>query len=130
MNILLVSTLKRRVGPDVFASRSRIIYQLGFGLAKKGHTVSLLGTKDSTIPGVTLIPIIEKGWVDLPPVENPFVRDVGTLLFQSKKLIEVQNDFDIIHNHSFPDFFPSLIENELKIPLVTTLHIVAEDYFD
>jgi glycosyltransferase involved in cell wall biosynthesis len=130
MKILLVSTLKRRVGPDIFASRSRIIYQLARGLALRGHTVSLLGTGDSSIEGVTTIPVIDTGWVDQPPVENTFVRDSATLIKLAKQLVTLQSNFDIIHNHTYPDFFPHVIEDELTIPLVSTLHALHDTYMD
>lgn len=130
MRILLVSTLKRKIAPDFFASRSRIIYQIAEGMIKKGHSVSILGTGDSYVPGATIIPVLEKGWVDLPPVENEFVRQTSALLKLSRILVEIQDDFDVIHNHTYPDVFPSVIEDQLKIPLVTTLHAVATDYLD
>lgn len=130
MKILIVSTLKRRVGSDQFASRSRIIYELSAGLARKGHKVSLLGTADSNVPGVEIIPVLEKGWVDLPPVENEFLRETASLINQARKIIEIQDSFDIIHNHTYPDFFPSVLQNELKIPLVTTLHALYDDYME
>lgn len=130
MKILIVSTLKRKVTPDNFASRSRIIFQLAKGLAEKGHSVSLLGTGDSNIPGVHIIPFIEKGWVDLPAVENEFLRQTANLIQLNQKILDIQNEFDIIHNHIYPDFFPSAIENDLKIPLVTTLHALYDYYMD
>lgn len=130
MNILLLSTLKRKVDLSEFASRSRVIYQLAKGLSKKGHTVSLMGTGDSSIPGVTIIPVIEKGWVDLPPVENAFLRENASLLELTAAMRAMQNQFDIIHNHTYPDFFPSVVENELRIPLVTTLHALYDTYMD
>ena len=130
MNILIVSTLKRSVTPKNFASRSRIIYQLAEGLAKKGHSVSLLGTGDSNIPGVTIIPVIEKGWVDLPAVENEFLRDTATLMQQAKMIVELQGQFDIIHNHTYPDFFPMIVEDALTTPIVNTYHAVYDYYID
>lgn len=130
MKILIVSTLKRSVTPENFASRSRIIFQLAQGLAKKGHSVSLLGTGDSIIPGVTIIPVIEKGWVDLAPVENQFLRETATLMQQARMITQLQDQFDVIHNHTYPDFFPLLIENELHKPLVTTYHAVYDYYVD
>ncbi len=130
MKILIVSTLKRRVGPDIFASRSRIIYQLASKLAEKGHKVSLLGTGDSKIPGVEIIPVLEKGWVDLPRVENSFLREIASLIKLNDKILEVQSEFDIIHNHTYPDYFPSIIEKELTVPLVTTLHALYDGYMD
>ncbi len=130
MKILIVSTLKRRVGPDIFASRSRIIYQLASNLAERGHKVNLLGTGDSQIPGVEIIPVLEKGWVDLPPVENSFLREIASLIKLNNKLLEIQDEFDIIHNHTYPDYFPSIIEKELTVPLVTTLHALYDGYMD
>lgn len=130
MRILIVSTLKRNVSPEVTASRSRVIYELTNGLVKKGHEVSLLGTGDSNVNGATTIPIIPKAWVDLPPVENPFFREVATLVQLARKVVEIQDHFDIIHNHTYPEFFTPLIETELKTPLLTTIHIQADDYID
>lgn len=130
MKILIVSTLKRKVAPDFFASRSRVIYQLAKGLANKKHKVSLLGTADSIVEGVEIIPLLEKGWVDLPPVENEFLRQSATLIQLSQKIIEVQDGFEIIHNHVYPDFFPSIIEDRLKIPMLTTLHALYDFYMD
>lgn len=130
MRILIVSTLKRRIGPDIFASRSRIIFQLASILATKGHQVSLLGTGDSQIPGVKIITVLEKGWTDLPPVENSFLRDISSLIKLNNKILEVAHEFDVIHNHTYPDYFPSIVEKDLKIPLVTTLHALYDDYMD
>ncbi len=130
MKILLVSTLKRAVTAQVTASRSRVIYELANGLVKKGHRVSLLGTGDSIIPGVTTIPLIPKAWVDLPAVENPYFREMATLVSLARKVVELQSDFDIIHNHTYPEFFLPLIETELNTPFVTTIHIQGEDYID
>ena len=130
MRVLIVSTLKRKVTPDFFASRSRVILQLARGLAEKGHAVSLLGTGDSSIPGVKIIPVIEKGWVDLPPVENEFLRQTANLIQLSQKIIEIQNNYDIVHNHVYPDFFPSIIEDKLKIPMLTTLHALYDFYMN
>lgn len=131
MKILLVSTLKRAVREDIFASRSRIIYELASGLQKRGHQVSLLGTGNSTVEGVTTIPVVEKNWDDLAPVENPYLRNTALLIQQARRMIEIQKDFDIIHNHTYPDFFPHLVEHELQIPLVSTLHaLFDESYMD
>lgn len=126
----MVSTLKRRIGADVFASRSRVIYEIASKLVKKGHEVSLLGTGDSFIPGVKVIPVIEKGWVDLPPVENEFLRQMASLMSLAKQTTEIQDSFDIIHSHTYPDFFLSIIEDKLHIPMVSTLYALYTDYID
>ena len=130
MRILVVSTLKRRIGPDIFASRSRIIYQLAEGLVKRGHSVSLIGTGDSQIPGVKIIPVLEKGWMDLPPAENSFLRDISSLIKLNNNILEVAHEFDVVHNHTYPDYFPSIVEKDLKVPLITTLHALYDDYMD
>ncbi len=130
MRVLVVSTLKRKISPDTFASRSRVIFQLCEGLVKKGHEVSLLGTGDSFVPGARIIPLIEKGWVDLPPVENEFLRETANLIQLSQKIIELQDEFDVVHNHTYPDFFPLIVEDKLKIPMVTTFHALYDYYMD
>lgn len=130
MKILIVATLKRKVAPDVFASRSRMIYQLAAGLAENGHEVKLLGTGDSYIPGVETIPVVEKSWVEMPPAENEFQRAVTHLTLLARRIREVQSEFDIIHSHLYPDIFPAVIENQLTPPLVVTLHAVYDDYID
>src|SRR3989344_2387818 len=103
MKILLVSTLKRKVGKNETASRSQIIYELANGLAKKGHEVAILATADTQIDGVQTIPITVQGWIDAPPVENAFFRDVASLIKLAQSVTEIQKDFDIIHNHTYPE---------------------------
>ncbi len=130
MKILLASVLKRRVAEDVSASRSRIIYQLATGLVKKGHDVSLLGTGDSEIEGVKVIPIIPKSFVDLPKAENPFYVETSYLVRMSKKIEEIGNDFDIIHNHTYPEFINLMAISGTKTPMVTTVHAQATPELD
>ncbi len=130
MKILFTASLKRKVTPDETSSRSNIIHQLASGLIKRGHTVSLLGTADSNIPGATILPVIERGWVDLPPAENQFFQETASLVKLNRLVLQHQYGFDIVHNHTYPDFFVPQLENELTIPLVTTVHIQATDYID
>ena len=130
MKILLVSTLKRKVGKNETASRSQIIYELANGLAKKGHEVAILATADTQIDGVQTIPITVQGWIDAPPVENAFFRDVASLIKLAQSVTEIQKDFDIIHNHTYPEFFLPVVEDRLNTPLVTTVHVQATNYID
>lgn len=130
MDILFVSTLKRRIGPDVVASRSRIIYELSCRLAEKGHKVSILGTADSAVPNVKVIPIIEKGWVDLPSVENPFYRETAYLVKLAKKIEEIALGFDIIHNHTYPEFINLMVLDKIRTPMITTVHAQATEELD
>lgn len=130
MNILLVATLKRRVAKGEFASRTRIIYQLGQELVKRGHTVKMLSSADSSIPGVITVPVVEKPWVNAQHVENEFQRDIAELMLLSKAILKEQLWADVIHNHTYPDLFPSVIEDQLIKPLITTLHVVHDFYVD
>ncbi len=99
-------------------------------MIKKGHRVSILGTGDTHIEGAKTIPVIKKGWVDLPSAENPFFLQLSTLIQLTNTLTKVQNGFDIIHNHLYPEFFTSTIEDKLNIPMVTTVHIQPTPFID
>lgn len=122
MKILIASLLKRSVNEKTLSSRPRIIYELISGLVKKGHQLTMIGTADSQIPGVTTIPIIDKSFVELPTFENPFYAETSFLVRLAKKIQEIGNNFDIIHNHTYPEFFNPLIAQNLKTPFVTTIH--------
>ena len=130
MKVLIVSLLKRKVTPEIPAARPRIIYEIASGLVKKGHDVSLLGTADSQIPGVKIIPVIEKGFVEMPTFENPFYAETAYLVKLAKKIEEIGNQFDIIHNHTYPEFINLLIAKNIKTPIVSTIHAQAFSEYD
>lgn len=122
MKILIVSHLRRRLGPDITASRSQVIYNLAEGLFKLGHQVSIIASKDSRIKGATILPIIEKSFSQLPPFENQFYAEISYLVQIAKKITEIASGFDIVHNHTYPEYINLLIEDTLPVPLITTLH--------
>lgn len=130
MRILLVSSLKRRLGSELTASRTRIIYQLAQGLLSKGHQVSILGTADSVVPGATIIPVIKTSFVDLPPTENPFYTETGYLVQLALAIKEHAGNFDVIHNHTYPEFINLLVADQIVTPMVTTVHAQATPEFD
>ncbi|MEK7633839.1 MAG: glycosyltransferase family 4 protein [Patescibacteria group bacterium] len=130
MKVLVVSLLKRKVTPDIPAARPRVIYEIASGLVKKGHQVSLLGTADSNIPGVKIIPVIEKSFVDMPTFENPFYAETAYLVKLAKKIEEIGNQFDIIHNHTYPEFINLLVAKNIKTPIVSTIHAQAFPEYD
>src|SRR3989344_5214497 len=130
MKILLVSLLKRKVTAEIPAARPRVIYEIASGLVKKDHTVSLLGTADSNIPGVEIISVIEKAFVDMPPFENPFYAETAYLTKLAKKIEEIGNNFDIIHNHTYPEFINLFAAKSLKTPAVSTIHAQAFPEYD
>lgn len=130
MKILIASLLKRAVNEKTLSSRPRIIYELTSELVKKGHQITLIGTADSQIPGVTTIPIIDRSFVELPSFENPLYAETSFLVRLAKKIEEVGNNFDIIHNHTYPEFINLLIADKIKTPIVTTIHAQATPELD
>jgi len=122
MKILIVAPLKRKVGPQITAARSRVIFDLASGLVKERHKIAVLGTGDSYIPGVKVIPVIPKCFVDLPDFENPFYAETSFLVRLAKVLEKIGNKFDVVHNHTYPEFINLLVADKLKVPILTTIH--------
>ena len=126
MKILLASTIKRNVTKDTTYSRSKVVYQIASELVKRGHDVSLLGTGDSFIEGVKTIPVIDRGFIDKQReegYENPFYVEAGYLVKFVKKLEEIGEEFDVIHNHSYPEFLNLFATDTIKTPIVVTIHM-------
>lgn len=122
MKILIVSLLKRKIAPKITASRPRVIFDLVSGLQKKGHKITVLGTGNSKIPGAKIIPVIPKSFVEMPNYENPFYAETGFLTKMAKTIEKIGNQFDIVHNHTYPEFINLLAANKIKTPVVTTVH--------
>lgn len=122
MKILILAPLKRKMGPNITASRPRMVFDLVSGLVKRGHQVSILGTGKSKVEGVKLLPVIPKGFIEMGPYENPFDARVAFLTKMAKILEKISHNFDIIHNHTRPEFFNLLVEKNIKTPIVTTIH--------
>ena len=126
MKILLASTIKRNVTKDTTYSRSKVVYQIASELVKRGHDVSLLGTGDSFIEGVKTIPVIDRSFIDKQReegYENPFYVEAGYLVKFVKKLEEIGEEFDVIHNHSYPEFLNLFATDTIKTPIVVTIHM-------
>jgi len=126
MKILLASTIKRNVTKDTTYSRSKIVYQIASALVKRGHDVSLLGTADSVIEGVKIIPVIDKGFIDKQReegYENGYYVETAYLVKFVKKLEEIGEQFDVIHNHSYPEFLNLFANDKIETPIVVTIHM-------
>jgi len=130
MKILFVSLLKRKVTSEITAARPRVIFDLASGLIKKGHDVTLLGTGDSNVPGAKILSVVPHSFVDLPVFENPFYAESAYLVQLAKKIEEIAGDYDIIHNHTYPEFINLMIADRIKTPMITTLHAQATPEFD
>ncbi len=130
MKILVAAPLKRKITPEITASRTRVVYELTQGLIKKGHQITVLGTGNSVIPGAEIIPIIPKSFTDLPPFENPFYGETSYLVQLAKKIELIGQNFDIVHNHTYPEFINLMVSDQIKTPMVTTLHAQGTPEFD
>ena len=117
MRIAILAPLKRAITPDVTASRPRVIFDLVSELIKRGHKITIFGTADSVVPGAEVVGVIPKALNFLPAAENPFYQHSAYL---TKMIKMVTDDFDIIHNHMYPEFLALLAS--FKTPLVTTIH--------
>jgi len=121
MKILILAPLTRKISPKITAARPRVIFDLIKGLKKRGHKITVIGTKDSKIPGVKIIPVIPKSFYYLS-FENPFYAHTAFLTNLTKTFEKIANNFDIVHNHCYPEFFPLLISKNIQRPIVTTIH--------
>jgi glycosyltransferase involved in cell wall biosynthesis len=122
LKIALLAPLKRPITPQTTVSRNRIIADLALGLVRKGHDLTIFGTSDSNLPGVKIIGVVDKGLVELPPTENPFYTDTAYISHDIMKALALQDNFDIIHNHMYPEFLPLIGQKLFKKPIVTTVH--------
>ena len=131
MKILILAPLTRKVAPKITAARPRLIFDLATGFKKRGHEVTILGTKDIRVPGVKIIPIIKKSFYDLSSsFENPFYAHTSFLAKQAETAKKISADFDVIHNHCYPEFINLLVDEDLKAPMVTTLHMAMSPELD
>jgi len=48
----------------------------------------------------------------------------------AKKIEEIGNNFDIIHNHTYPEFINMLVAKNIKTPIVSTIHAQAFPEYD
>ncbi len=122
MKILLVSSLRRKLGSDITASRARMVFNLAKGLINRGHSVSILAPANSIVEGAIIIPVVPKSFVELPPFENQFYAETAYLVTLARIIQERSGKFDIVHNHTYPEYINLLIEDTLPVAMITTLH--------
>lgn len=122
MKILLVSLLKRAITPNTTASRPRVIYDIATSLIQRGHEVHVLGTGDSYIEGATIIPVVEQQMITMPAFENEFYAETAYLVKMAKMVERVAADYDIIHNHTYPEHINLLVCDRIQTPFLTTIH--------
>lgn len=122
MKIAILAPLTRPPHPDTRGSRPRIVYDLANYLVKNGHEVTVYAAGDAKVPG-RLVSVIPQSVYNAPPAENPFYQHTIALAELVEKIHQDADQYDIIHNHVYPEFLPLLISREIKIPIVTTPHL-------
>jgi glycosyltransferase involved in cell wall biosynthesis len=115
MKIAQVAPLYESVPPQFYGGTERIVFYLTEELVKQKHEVSLFASADSTT-SARLIPCCKKA---LRLDENCF-DSLAPHVVQIQQVLEMADEFDIIHFHTDYLHFPST-EN-LHVPHITTLH--------
>lgn len=84
--------------------------------------MTIFGTKNSVLPGVSFYPVIEKGLTEMGPFENQLYADTSYIIHAVSEALKHQKEFDIINSHMYPEFLPLLAESDFRVPFVTTIH--------
>ena len=114
MRIAQVAPLWIPVPPYTYGGTELVVSWLCDELVRRGHEVTLFATEDSRTQA-KLIPIWPRSlW--LAKLKTPHA--VFSLLYE--KLISLQDQFDIIHDHC--EFYTAPYSKFLKPKIVTTLH--------
>ena len=114
MRIAQVSPLWIPTPPYTYGGTELIVSWLTEELVKRGHQVTLFATGDAKT-SARLIPIWQKS---LWRAKLTAPHAAFGLLYH--KLIEMQNEFDIIHDHC--EFYTAPFSPFLNPPIISTLH--------
>ncbi|MCD6550036.1 glycosyltransferase family 4 protein [bacterium] len=114
MRIAQVAPLWIPVPPYTYGGTELIVSWLTEELVKRGHQVTLFASGDSKT-SARLVPIWHNSlW--RAHLHTPHA--VYSLLY--KKILEMQDEFDIIHDHC--EFYTTHLSTLLKPPIVSTIH--------
>jgi len=114
MRIAQVAPLWIPVPPYNYGGTELVVSWLTEELVKRGHQVTLFASGDSKT-SARLVPIWHKS---LWRAHLHAPHAVYSLLY--KKVLEMQNEFDIIHDHC--EFYTTHLSPLLKPPVVSTVH--------
>jgi len=114
MRIAQIAPLWIPIPPYNYGGTELIVSWLTEELVRKGHQVTLFASGDSKT-SARLIPIWPKS---LWRAHLSVPHAVFGLMY--KKIFEMQNEFDIIHDHC--EFYTAPYSSFLKPPIVSTIH--------
>ncbi|MFH1749881.1 MAG: glycosyltransferase family 4 protein [bacterium] len=121
MRIALLPRIDKKIYPETTSSRPLMVYNLAKGLVDLGHDVTTFTSKDAEISG-KIEPVIDTAFENIPPAENPAYQKAAYTTVQIEELIKKSGEFDIIHNHVYPEFWPILAASRMQAPIITTIH--------
>jgi glycosyltransferase involved in cell wall biosynthesis len=121
MRIAQLAPLVESVPPKGYGGTELVVSLLTEELVKQGHEVTLFASGDSET-SARLISIEDQPLRNNFPIHRWNAYDIRLLL----KLVEMQGEFDVIHNHMGYQALPTLCE--LRKPMVTTNHNLIKDY--
>jgi len=122
MKIALLSPLTRPTEGDTRGSRPKIVWDLARIYTEMGHDVTVFGPGDSKVP-CKLEAVIPQSIYLSPEAENPFYQHTAGLTQLSKAIKSQADNFDIIHNHVYPEFIPLLALENVRTPIISTPHL-------
>lgn len=117
LRIAQVAPVIERVPPPRYGGVELVIANLIEEFHKRNHQITLFATGDSISPQ-RLISVVDS------PMRGRSQRDIWKIEFlQAGKVLEMADEFDIIHCHFGPDVFPyPWITGLTDTPFVFTLH--------
>ena len=114
MRIAQFAPLWETVPPKKYGGTELVVYILCEELSRRGHEVTLFASGDSKtsakLEAIIDKPMRESGYLNVSCYESMAMA----------KLIEMKDNFDIVHNHLGPSFIP--FSGLLGIPVVNTIH--------
>ena len=117
MNIAQLAPLVERVPPKKYGGTERVVHALTEELVRRGHDVTLFATGDS-LTSARLESVYPRALREAR-LKNIYGVNQWTLLSLGLAY-EMQDEFDIIHDHLGPVSLPTA--NLSTTPVVTTMH--------
>jgi len=117
MRIAQIANLAERVPPKRYGGTERVVYALIEELVQRGHQVTLFATGDS-VTSARLLSVYPKGLRE-SKIEAAYGFNVLNL-HNIGLAYQLQDQFDIIHDHCFPLSTP--VANLATTPVLQTMH--------
>lgn len=116
MKIAQIAPLNQRVPPRRYGGTERVVNHLTEELVGRGHKVTLFAAAGSETSS-ELVPVVPH------PLRDAHILDPTPFtVVEVAKAYKMSSEFDIIHNHAYPDYLTFAAAAKSTTPTVTTLH--------